>query len=57
VFEKALGLANHVGLFAEQFGPSGEHRGNFPQALSHLALVSAALDLNERLERSHERDI
>jgi len=57
VFEKALGLANHVGLFAEQFGPSGEHRGNFPQALSHLALVSAALDLDQRLERRRELDV
>jgi GH15 family glucan-1,4-alpha-glucosidase len=57
VFEKALGLANHVGLFSEQFGPSGEHRGNFPQALSHLALVSAAIDLDARLEGSGEADI
>src|SRR3989442_3845675 len=57
VFEKALGLANHVGLYAEQFGPSGEHRGNFPQALSHLALVSAALDLNERIDSSSEPDV
>jgi GH15 family glucan-1,4-alpha-glucosidase len=57
VFEKAIGLANHVGLFSEQFGPSGEHRGNFPQALSHLALVSAALDLDERLEASGELDV
>jgi GH15 family glucan-1,4-alpha-glucosidase len=57
VFEKALGQANHLGLFAEQFGPSGEQRGNFPQALSHLALVSAALDLNERLDRSPEPDM
>jgi GH15 family glucan-1,4-alpha-glucosidase len=56
VFEKALGLANHLGLYAEQFGPSGEQRGNFPQALTHLALVSAALDLNERLELSAEPD-
>jgi GH15 family glucan-1,4-alpha-glucosidase len=57
VFEKALGLANHVGLFGEQFSVSGEQRGNFPQALTHLSLLSAALDLNERLERSREPDI
>jgi GH15 family glucan-1,4-alpha-glucosidase len=56
VFEKALGSANHLGLYAEQFGSSGEQRGNFPQALTHLALVSAALDLNERLELSGEPD-
>ena len=49
IFEKALGYANHLGLYAEQLGPSGEHLGNFPQALSHLALISAAWHLDERL--------
>ncbi|MGA2248098.1 MAG: glycoside hydrolase family 15 protein [Verrucomicrobiota bacterium] len=49
IFEKALGYANHLGLYAEQLGPCGEHLGNFPQALSHLALVSAAWNLDERL--------
>jgi len=48
-FEKALGYANHVGLYAEELGPSGEHLGNFPQAFTHLALVSAAYDLDRRL--------
>ncbi len=52
IFEKALGYANHLGLYAEQLGPRGEHLGNFPQALSHLALISAAWNLDERL--SHE---
>ncbi|HUC86589.1 MAG TPA: glycoside hydrolase family 15 protein [Candidatus Acidoferrales bacterium] len=51
IFEKALGYANHLGLYAEQLGPCGEHLGNFPQALSHLALISAAWNLNERLSR------
>jgi GH15 family glucan-1,4-alpha-glucosidase len=50
IFEKALGYANHVGLYAEQLGPSGEHLGNFPQALTHIALISAAWILNEKLE-------
>lgn len=50
VFEKALGYANHVGLYAEQLGPSGEHLGNFPQAFTHLALISAAYDIDRRLE-------
>jgi GH15 family glucan-1,4-alpha-glucosidase len=51
VFEKALGFANHVGLYAEQLGPCGEHLGNFPQALSHIALISAAWALDDRLSR------
>lgn len=49
-FEKTLGYANHLGLFAEELGPSGEHLGNFPQAFTHLALISAAFDLNRRLD-------
>jgi GH15 family glucan-1,4-alpha-glucosidase len=52
IFEKALGYANHLGLYAEQLGPCGEHLGNFPQALTHIALISAAWNLNERLERA-----
>jgi GH15 family glucan-1,4-alpha-glucosidase len=48
-FEKMLGYANHLGLFAEEVGPKGEHLGNFPQALTHLALISAAFDLDRRL--------
>jgi GH15 family glucan-1,4-alpha-glucosidase len=49
LFEKMLGYANHVGLYAEQVGRSGEHLGNFPQAFTHLALISAAFDLDRRL--------
>jgi GH15 family glucan-1,4-alpha-glucosidase len=52
IFEKALGYANHLGLYAEQLGPCGEHLGNFPQALSHLALISAAWNLNARLSEN-----
>jgi GH15 family glucan-1,4-alpha-glucosidase len=50
--EKMFGYANHVGLYAEQVGPSGEHLGNFPQAFTHLALISAAFDLDRRLSGS-----
>ena len=50
VFEKVLGYANHVGLFSEQLGATGEHLGNFPQALTHLALISAAFYLDRALE-------
>jgi GH15 family glucan-1,4-alpha-glucosidase len=48
-FEKALGYANHLGLFAEELGPCGQHLGNFPQAFTHLALISAAYELDRRL--------
>lgn len=49
LFEKALGYANHLGLYAEELSPCGQHLGNFPQALTHLALTSAAYDLDRRL--------
>jgi len=52
VFEKVLGYANHLGLFAEQIGPSGEQLGNFPQAFTHLALISAAYDIDRRLDKA-----
>src|SRR5882672_3534942 len=48
-FEKMLGYANHLGLYGEQLGYRGEHLGNFPQAFTHLALISAAFDLDRRL--------
>jgi GH15 family glucan-1,4-alpha-glucosidase len=51
LFEKMLGYANHLGLFAEELGPSGEHLGNFPQAFTHMALISAAFELNRRLNQ------
>ena len=49
VFEKMLGYANHLGLYAEEVGPSGEALGNFPQAFTHLALISAAYNLDRAL--------
>jgi GH15 family glucan-1,4-alpha-glucosidase len=48
-FEKMLGYANHLGLFSEEIGLTGEHLGNFPQAFTHLALISTAFDINRRL--------
>ncbi|MFC1439837.1 glycoside hydrolase family 15 protein [Streptacidiphilus sp. N1-10] len=50
-FDKMLTYANHVGLFAEEIGPTGEQLGNFPQAFTHLALVHAALALDAELDR------
>ncbi|MGH7987694.1 MAG: glycoside hydrolase family 15 protein [Candidatus Binataceae bacterium] len=49
IFEKMLGYANHVGLYGEELGPSGEHLGNFPQAFTHVSLISAAFELDRRL--------
>jgi GH15 family glucan-1,4-alpha-glucosidase len=48
-FEKMLTYANHVGLFSEEIGPAGEQLGNFPQAFTHLALISAAYNLDRAL--------
>jgi GH15 family glucan-1,4-alpha-glucosidase len=55
-FEKMLGYANHVGLYAEQLGIQGEHLGNFPQAFTHLGLISAALSLNEQLNDQRNKE-
>jgi GH15 family glucan-1,4-alpha-glucosidase len=49
LFEQMLGYANHLGLYAEQTGPSGEALGNFPQAFTHLALISSAFNLDRAL--------
>jgi len=49
VFEKMLGYANHLGLYAEELGPHGEHLGNFPQAFTHLGLISAAYAIDRKL--------
>ncbi|MFI7453605.1 glycoside hydrolase family 15 protein [Nonomuraea sp. NPDC049714] len=48
-FEKMLTYANHLGLYAEEIGHTGEQLGNFPQAITHLALISAAVNLDHAL--------
>lgn len=48
-FEEMLTYANHLGLYAEQTGYTGLALGNFPQAFTHLALISAAFNLDKRL--------
>jgi GH15 family glucan-1,4-alpha-glucosidase len=49
MFEQMLGYANHLGLYAEETGPKGEALGNFPQAFTHIALISAAFNLDKSL--------
>ena len=49
MFEEMLGYANHLGLYAEQTGRSGEALGNFPQAFTHLALIITSFNLNRAL--------
>jgi GH15 family glucan-1,4-alpha-glucosidase len=51
-FEKMLGYSNHLGLYSEQLGFQGNHLGNFPQAFTHLALISTAFDLDRRLDEN-----
>jgi GH15 family glucan-1,4-alpha-glucosidase len=51
IFEKMLSYANHLGLYSEQISAAGSALGNFPQAFTHLGLISAALHLDEKLRR------
>jgi len=50
LFEKMLTYANPLGLYSEEIGPAGEAVGNFPQAFTHLGLISAAVNLNDLLD-------
>ena len=54
LFEKLLGYANHLGLYSEELGADGRHLGNFPQAFTHLAMISAATYLDRALSGAKE---
>jgi GH15 family glucan-1,4-alpha-glucosidase len=58
LFERLLSLRNDVGLLSEEWGvQSGRHLGNIPQAFSHFALVTSALELNQRRPRRSDRPL
>jgi GH15 family glucan-1,4-alpha-glucosidase len=57
LFENMLGFANHVGLFSEETGAKGEHLGNFPQAFTHLALISAAYALDRAISGAEKQTV
>ncbi|HSN37926.1 MAG TPA: glycoside hydrolase family 15 protein [Arthrobacter sp.] len=54
-FEKMLTYANHVGLYSEEIATTGEQIGNFAQAFTHLALIDAAITLNECLDDAADK--
>ena len=56
-FEKMLGYANHLGLYSEQLGFEGDHLGNFPQAFTHLGLISAAYNLDQQLNDRRNKNV
>ena len=49
LFEKLHSYANHLGLYSEELSSTGAHLGNFPQGLTHLSLISAAIWLDRAL--------
>jgi GH15 family glucan-1,4-alpha-glucosidase len=55
-FEKMFTYANHIGLYAEEIGQTGEQLGNFPQAFTHLSLINAAVNLDHQLDHGPGQD-
>ena len=53
ILEKMLTYSNHVGLYAEEIGPTGEALGNYPQAFTHLSLITACYNIDQTLNRQH----
>jgi len=52
IFEQMQTYSNHLGLYSEEIGFTGEQLGNFPQAFTHLALIHAAVTLNKELDEN-----
>jgi GH15 family glucan-1,4-alpha-glucosidase len=56
MFERVLTLRNDVGLLSAEYdADNGQQLGNFPQGLSHLALVNSAHNLTDRNKAGHHR--
>jgi GH15 family glucan-1,4-alpha-glucosidase len=55
--EKMFSYANHLGLFAEEISTSGQMLGNYPQALTHLSLINAAVNLDKALDKPNLKRI
>ncbi len=56
-FEKMFTYGNHLGLFSEEIGSTGEQLGNFPQAFTHLSLINSAVTLNNELDLRARRAV
>jgi GH15 family glucan-1,4-alpha-glucosidase len=56
-FEKMFTYGNHLGLFSEEIGSTGEQLGNFPQAFTHLSLINSAITLNRELDQRARREV
>ncbi len=54
MLEKLLSYSNHVGLYAEEMSPTGEALGNYPQAFTHLALITACTHLDQALDEQQK---
>jgi GH15 family glucan-1,4-alpha-glucosidase len=56
MFDRLLGLRNDVGLLAEEYDPKAQRQlGNFPQALSHIALINAAFEFGRATSPGRQR--